>query len=464
MPRFRSTLCLLVLVAAGPGLRAAVFSPARFGAVLDGKTNDAAALQRAIDAAFAAGGGIVGIPAGRTLLSGSIELKSNVILDLEPGSRLLGSTQLSDYAEHRDPGFILGAGGQAADYVDRIFICARHSENIGITGTGLIDGQGLQFLGREGPYIYEKKPDRPRLILFEDCRRVLVSGISIRNAAFWSLHLAGCEDVSVHGVSIVNSLKAPNCDGIDPDHSRNVRITDCSVECGDDAIVVKTSRQFMKYGPCENVVVSHCVLTTHDCALKIGSETVDPIRNVVFADCVVNMCNRGIGIMLRDEGSVENIVAHDIVIRSQLFYPEWWGSSEAIYVNSHPRDPGGKLGRMRDLHFSHITSHAEAGVFIQGSPGCVPEGIVLDDVTLDIAKTTEWPSRIDLRPPEELGVVEKGIVIAGIHVQDARDVTLRNCTVRWGPNPPASYGPALRTERVAGLVVDGFHGSDAHQP
>jgi polygalacturonase len=434
---------IAVALAGRPPLAAAIYSPADYGAVLNGAANDGAALQRAIDAAHGAGGGTVVVPSGRTLQAGSIELKSNVVLDLEPGSRLVASTLPSDYPES-------------------IFIRARHAENIAITGSGTIDGRGLKFLGKEGPYIYEKRDWRPRLILLEDCRHVLVSGVNLREAAFWSLHLAGCDDVSIHGISIRNSLKAPNCDGIDPDHSRNVRITDCSVECGDDAIVIKTSREFAKYGPCENIVVSGCVLTTHDCALKIGSETVDPIRNIVFSDCVVNQCNRGIGIMLRDEGDVENIVAHDIVIRSQLFYPEWWGASEAIYVDAHPRTPGGKLGRLRELRFSHIVSHAEAGVFIRGSAECVPEDIVLDDVTLDISKTTEWPSRIDLRPPEELGVEEKAIVIAGIDLQDARQVTLRDCTVRWGPNPPASYGPALRKVRVDGLQVENLKGADAH--
>lgn len=437
-------LPLLALAAAGClPLRAATFSPADYGAVLDGTSNDGAALQKAIDAAAAAGGGTVSIAAGRSLMSGSIELKSNVVLDLGPGSRLVASTLKSDYK-------------------DSIFIRARHAENIAITGSGTIDGRGIEFLGKEGPYIYESKPWRPRLILLEACRHVIVRDINLREAAFWSLHLAGCEDVSIKDISIRNSLKAPNCDGIDPDHSRNVRITDCSVECGDDAIVIKSSREFAQYGPCENIVVSGCVLTTHDCALKIGSETVDAIRNVVFADCIVNQCNRGIGILLRDEGDVENIVAHDIVIRSQLFFQAWWGASEAVYVDAHPRVPGGKVGRLRGLRFSHIVSHAEAGVFVRGSAECVPEDIVFDDVTLDIAKTTEWPSRYDLRPPEELGVDEKGVVIAGFHLEDARQVTLRDCLIRWGPNPPASYGPALRTERVEGLRIENFRGSDAH--
>jgi polygalacturonase len=436
-------LCLLVTCFAVGASTAGVYSPAAFGATFGG-ANEGAALQKAIDAANASGGGTVVIPAGCALMAGSIELKSNVVLQLEPGSRLIASTS-------------------EADYTDSIFIRARHAVNIGITGTGTIDGKGEQFLGKEGPYIFEKKPWRPRLILLEDCRHVQVIDVNLQDAAFWSLHLAGCEDVSIHGISIRNNLKAPNCDGIDPDHSRNVRITDCSVECGDDAIVIKTSREFAQYGPCENIVISGCVLTTHDCALKIGSETVDAIRNVVFADCVVNQCNRGIGIMLRDEGSVENIVAHDIIIHSQLFYNEWWGASEAIYVNAHPRIPGGKLGVLRGLRFSHIVSHAEAGVYIRGSAECVPEDIALDDVTLEITKTTPWPSRVDLRPAEELGVLEKGVVIAGIHLEDARHVRLRDCTVQWGPHPPESYGPALSTERVAGIEIENFRGSDAHQ-
>jgi polygalacturonase len=442
-------LSLLALGAAAGPLAAATFSPADYGAAFSATSNDSAAIQRAIDAAYAAGGGTVVIPAGRTLMSGSIELKSNVVLSLEAGSRLVASTLESDYP-------------------DSVLIRARHAENVAITGSGTIDGRGLEFLGKEGPYIFGKKDARdwrPRLILFEDCRHVRVVDVNLKDAARWSLHLAGCDDVAIHGISIRNSLKAPNCDGIDPDHSRNVRITDCSIECGDDAIVVKTSREFAQYGPCENIIVSGCVLTTHDCALKIGTETVGAIRNVVFADCVVNMCCRGIGIMMRDEGSVENIVAHDIVIRSQLFFPVpngWWGASEAIYVNAHPRVPGGKIGRLGTLRFSHIVAHGEAGVFIQGSAECTPEDIVLDDVALDIAKTTDWPSRFDLRPPEALGVEEKGVVIAGIDLQDARQVTLRNCTVRWGPNSPASYGPALRTVRVGGLQVDNFQGADAH--
>jgi len=432
-----------------PAVAGAARTPARslsdYGAVLDGVANDRAALQQAIDAAAAAGGGTVTVPVGRTLLTGSFELKSNVTLQLEAGSCILGSTRREDYSEP-------------------CLLRARHAVNIAISGRGTIDGQGLSFMATTQPPFFEPKAWRPRLILFEDCHQALVTGITLRNSAFWTLHLAGCEDVAVRGISIRNLLQAPNCDGVDPDHSRNVRISDCSIECGDDAIVVKSSREFARYGPCENIVVTGCVLTTQDCALKIGTETVGVIRNIVFADCVIPQCHRGIGVVMRDEGSVENIVAHDIVIRSNLFYQAWWGGSEAVFVSARPRHPGGKVGAVSGLRFSHILAEGEAGVFIQGSETSTPQDITLDDVSVSIAKTTPWPSRIDLRPGTDLGefgIQEKGVVIAGYHIRDARGVTLRDCSVHWAPHSPPSYGPALSVEHVDGFKLERFQGADS---
>lgn len=427
--------------AAAPAAVGRRFSPLDYGAAMNGVTNDRAALQRAIDAAAAAGGGTVVIPAGRSLLTGSIELRSHVTLRLEPGSRILASVN-------------------RADYHGRAFIHALDATDVAITGAGTIDGRGVQFMAREGKYIYVPKKWRPQLIVLEDCRHVLLRDITIRDSASWTVHLAGCDDVDVRGLTIRNNLKIPNCDGIDPDCSRNVRISDCDIESGDDCIVVKASRLNAHYGPCENVVVRGCLLTTQDCALKIGTETVNDIRNVVFADCVVRNCQRGIGIWLRDGGNVENVLVHDIVIHSQLFQPTWWGASEPIFVSARPRAPGRPIGVIRHLRFSGIIAHGEGGVFIQGSPESIPEDIVLDGVSEHITKTTSWPSRVDLRPPESLGVQKA--VIAGFHLQDARDVTLQDCAVTWGPHPPASYGRALDIRRVPDLRVDGFRGSDAH--
>jgi Glycosyl hydrolases family 28 len=434
----------VALPAAGPAATIiGPVSPEKYGARLDGVINDRAALQQAIDAASAAGGGTVVVPASRTLLTGSIELRSHVTLLLEPGARIVASVE-------------------PADYDQRTLIRAVHAKDVAITGSGSIDGRGVAFMAREAPYIFIPKPWRPKLIVLEDCRDVRLSDFTIRYSASWTVHLAGCDGVEVRGLTILNNLKIPNCDGIDPDCSRNVRISECTIESGDDCIVLKTSRDYARYGPCENVVVRDCRLTTQDCALKIGTETVNAIRNVVFADCVVRNSHRGVGIWLRDAGSVENVFVHDIAVQSQLFEKTWWGASEPVFVSARARTPGGAIGRIRGLRFSRITAHGEGGVFVEGSPESMPEDLVFEGITEEITKTTAWPSRRDVRPPVAAGVQEA--VVAGFHLRDARRVTLRNCTVRWGPNPPASYGPALDAERVEDLRVEGFQGLDAHPP
>lgn len=319
-------------------------------------------------------------------------------------------------------------------------------------------------MAEETPDIFKPNPWRLRVMLLEDCQRVQLRDFTIRDGAMWTVHLAGCDGVMVLGLTILNNLRIPNCDAIDPDGLRNVTITECRIEAGDDGIVLKTSRQFARYGPCENIVVSNCHIITRSTALRIGTETVNDIRNVVFADCIVRDSHRAVGIWLRDAGSVENVLGHDIVAETRLYPRMWWGGAEAIYVSAHARTPGGKIGSVRGLRFTHILARGEAGVFVQGSPECVSEDIRFEDVSVTLAKKTDWPGRHDVRPPDSLGIAVEGVVIVGFHLERARGVALRDCAVRWAPQPPASYGPALRTVEVMDFRNDGFRGTDAHAP
>ena len=205
-----------------------LYFPADYGAGLDGISNDRSALKAAVDAAHAAGGGVVIVPGGRTLLTGSFELKSHVTLHLEPSATIVASTERSDYR-------------------GRTLIEAFSAEEVAITGTGTIDGRGTAFMTEELSHIYRAASWRPRLMLLEGCRRVQLSGVTLRDSPSWGVHLAGCDGVVIHGITILNNLKIPNCDGIDPDHSRNVRISDCHIEGGDDSIVIKTSRAYARY-------------------------------------------------------------------------------------------------------------------------------------------------------------------------------------------------------------------------
>lgn len=148
--------------------------------------------------------------------------------------------------------------------------------------------------------------------------------------------MVGCQDVLIDGIRILNNLKMVNCDGIDPDHCRNVRINNCHIESADDCIVFKTTEKNAYLGPCENIVVSNCTLTSTSAAIKFGTESVSDFRNITVTNCVISRTNRGISLMLRDGGNIENVTFANLHINTRMFSDQWWGEAR-----SHLCDGGG---------------------------------------------------------------------------------------------------------------------------
>ncbi|MBD0376761.1 MAG: right-handed parallel beta-helix repeat-containing protein, partial [Flavisolibacter sp.] len=278
-----------------------VFDVLKYGAVGDGKTLDTAAIQKAINEAAAIGKGArVLVPDGRKYLIGTLELKGNIDFHLQGNAELFVSTN----KEH---------------YVGDTAITANKAHHLKITGTGSINGRALEFMSH-----YEKENEwwipkdwRPKLFILTSCNNLQISGITIAKAPNWSLHMLGCENVLIDGIKILNNLDVPNCDGIDPDHCRNVEIRNCHIICGDDAIVVKATRQNEDYGPSANIRVRDCILETQDSGLKIGTETTQDIYNIRFQRCQIKTGCRGLTIQLRDEGNVHHIEFSDITFVSR---------------------------------------------------------------------------------------------------------------------------------------------------
>lgn len=418
---------------------AADFNVTGYGAKGNGVTDDAKAIQRAIDACSASGGGSVIFPSGKTFMAGPLHLKSNVDLHLQPNSVLLANPDEAVYTESA----FRGNRGEGM-----MWISGKDIQNISITGRGRIDGNGVAFMGRELDDSYELKPvtdfdPRPHVLTLVNACNVKINGVTIANSAYWTVHLVGCYDVAISDISLLNNLKIRNGDGIDIDHSRKVRISNCFIESGDDCICLKNRREFEEYGPCEDVVVTNCIMTSRSCAVKIGSENMDAIRRVLFDNCIITKSNRGIGIQNRDEGTVSDITFSNMTVDCRLFSDVWWGKSEPIYVTSYPRARGnhkdagwrfpkgatqGACGEVSNIRFIDIYSTSENGIFL----GCDEPGkirnVTLDNVDLTLLKPAQYEGGVfDRRPCEGEGFIKAPS--SGIYTENIENLNINRLNI-----------------------------------
>ena len=408
MTKFIYILFLLVLSLSSYAQR--IYNVVDYGAVGNKIADDAKAIQQAIDECSANGGGTVLLPANHTFMSGPLCLKSNVDLHLEATAVLLanpdeGIYKLSAFGENRGEGMM--------------WIYANGADNISITGKGTIHGNGIAFMGKELDDSYELKPvttfdPRPHVLTLTDVKNLTIRDITIRDGAYWTVHLIGCDGAVIDGISLLNNLKIRNGDGIDLDHSRNVRISNCHITSGDDCICLKNRREFEQYGPCHDITVTNCVMTSRSCAIKIGSENMDSIYNVVFDNCIITRSNRGLGIQNRDEGTVTDVVFSNIQMDCRLWSDVWWGKAEPIYVTSYPRANGnhkdanwrfpkgetvGRCGEVSRIFFNNITAVSENGCFVGGDVKGKVNNVYFNNVRLFNKKVTDYKGgQIDLRP------------------------------------------------------------------
>ena len=226
-------------------------------------------IQQVLDRCGSNGGGIVRFPAG-TYRVGGLELHDNIRIVLEPGCLLLGSLDLKDYPLYstvEDYPFDEGQEGVRA-----IFF-ARNCKNISIIGGGVIRGGG------EGFADCGTRRARPRNLLFAGCDGVTVRDIRLEESGFWNQHYLQCRNVLVDSVR-VHSLHGINNDGLDIDSCFNAVIRNCRIDSQDDAICLKCNTSV----PCENVIVTDCITSTHANHFKLGTESHGGFRNVRAAN------------------------------------------------------------------------------------------------------------------------------------------------------------------------------------
>jgi len=421
----------------------------QYGAAGDGVRMDTEAIQAAVDRCTRSGGGTVRFPAG-VYLSGTIVLKAKVALEIESGAVLRGSPNLADYPAHRP-----ALRSYTDTYTEKSLIYAEDVENVSILGLGTIDGQGGGF---KGPYKV-----RPYLMRFINCRDVAVHDVTIRDSPMWVQHYLACERVAIRGITVHSRVNINN-DGIDIDSCRGVRISDCDIWSGDDAIVLKATTD----RPCRDVVVANCVLSSACNALKLGTESNGGFENIAISNCTVSDTRlAGLAIEMVDGGALDGVTVSNVLMR---------GVGAPIFIRlgdrGRPFVEGGAragVGRLRNISISGVQADGAGptGCAIAGLSGHEIENVTLDNIRLSFAgggaasdALREVPEKADAYP--EFSMFGK-LPAYGFYCRHVKDLRLRD--VRTGylerEERPALAAEDVETVELADCALDAAERGDS---
>ncbi len=426
-----------------------LFDVRAFGATGNGKTLDTPAINKAIEAAAAAGGGTVLFPAG-TYLCYSIHLKSNITLYLDQGATILAA---EPPARGSSGGYDPPEPNPGTDHYEdfghrhwhNALIWGVGLENISILGPGLIWGKGLwRMVGRFGyPGVGDKS------ISLKNCHNVVLRDFSILQGGHFGILATGVDNFTVD-----NLIIDTNRDGMDLDCCQNVRVTNCTVNSPwDDGICPKSSHALGYVRVTKNLTISNCFVTggyqlgtvmdgtfkpfpagvrvSHTGRIKCGTESNGGFQNITITNCVFDQC-QGLALETVDGALLEDVSISNITMRHIYNLPIF------LRLGSRMRAPAGTpVGRLRRINISNIVASHTAGRYasiISGIPGHDVEHVRLNDISI-LSEGGGAKEDAAVQPPEKANGYPEPTMFGpmpayGFFIRHARDVQLSNIEIR----------------------------------
>jgi len=441
-------LIILTLFASAYNASAKDYIITDFGARADAKTDNTAAIQKAIDECSAKGGGKVVVPGGE-FASRMISLKSNINLHLEAGAKI-------------------SAIANGAKYTS--LVMANEVQNVSVTGSGTLFGNGGKFT------IGEEAPNRPYILFFKNCKNVLVEDVHLLQSASWTLRLFGSEHVIVRGVSIYSHANLNN-DGIDID-GKDIIITGCHIDSGDDAICLKSEDSTKRVT--ENITITNCIAASNCNLIKMGTGSIGGFKNISISNCTLRRATESpfhkwadkpehyIGLPISGiSGIALEIVDGGVLDQVSITNITMTGVQTPIFMRLGSRK--NSTGSFKNVIISNVTAtcHSRMSSMIAGVPGFNIENVTLRDILINSQGGGTREDAERKVPEKEKEYPENRIFgwtipASGLYVRHANNINIDNFQVRLAtPDArPALYLDDVKQLKATNVKVDGEYITD----
>ena len=378
-----------------------------FGAVNSSNALNTEAINKAISHVHKQGGGVVVIPSG-LWITGPIELLSNVQLHTEKNALVLFSSDHSLYRPKED---------SSVAYPRSISpIHAYQANNIAITGEGIFDGNGNTWRmvkrGKmtEGQWkallesggvvtadgnmwypneILAQKDIRPNMVRLWECKNVLLQDVTFRNSPAWCVHPIHCEELVIHGISVINPWYSQNGDALDIESCNRVLVYDCTIDAGDDAICIKSGKDApgrRRGWPCQNVVARDNIVYHGHGGFVVGSEMSGGVNNIFIDNCT--FVGTDVGIRFKSTrgrgGVVENIYCNRInmfeIANDNILFDLYYGLKGVDIYKEEPVSEATPI--FRNIQITQVNGvGGKRAMFFNGLPEMRIQNIVMKDVS-----------------------------------------------------------------------------------